>query len=242
MPEPVLELAGLASGYGPVGVVRDLGLVIREGELAALLGPNGAGKTCALLTIAGPNRASAGTIRFDGIDVTAERTRHRARRGISLVPEGRQLFPALTVRENLSLAATSVGRPVGPGLEIVTELFPQLVALLAKVAGSLSGGEQQMCAIGRGIMAGPRLLMIDELSLGLAPVVVERLVEALRRANDELGMTVLFVEQDADLAIETAERIVVLSMGRKVFDGSAGEATASRDLIEQAYLGLPTGT
>jgi len=122
---------------------------------------------------------------------------------------------------------------------VVLDLFPQLERLLGKVSGSLSGGEQQMCAIGRGLMAHPKLLMIDELSLGLAPVIVDRLVDAMKRIHAEMGITVLFVEQGADLAIDVADRVVVLSLGRKVFDSSAEEAQASREVIERAYLGLP---
>jgi branched-chain amino acid transport system ATP-binding protein len=214
-------------------------LSLEQGQLVALLGPNGAGKSCLLMTIAGAIRAHGGEVRLEGRDISALRTRRRAMAGLSLVPEGRQLFAALTVRENLSLAASSVGRPVDDGLSVVTELFPRLGALLDNVAGSLSGGEQQMCAIGRGLMARPRVLMIDELSLGLAPVVVERLLDALKRAHRELDMTVLFVEQDADLARDTAQRVVVLSAGQIAFDGSADEAGAARSRIEDVYLGLP---
>jgi len=208
--------------------------------MVTLLGANGSGKSCVLLATAGLIRLTGGTIAFSGNNVTKASAAERARTGISLVPEGRRLFPGMTVRENLRLAATSLKRSEPEGLGVVLDLFPRLGDLLDKVSGSLSGGEQQMCAIGRGLMAQPRLLMIDELSLGLAPVVVDRLIEALRRVRFELGVTVLFVEQAADLAIDVADRVVVLSLGRKVFDGSSTEASSQRNLIERAYLGLPT--
>jgi branched-chain amino acid transport system ATP-binding protein len=243
--EPLLELHAVSSGYEGSRaewdrpVIAGLDLRIEQGELVTLLGPNGSGKSCVLLALAGLLKITGGSIEFRGADVTRMPAEIRARSGISLVPEGRRLFAGMTVRENLRLAATSLGRSEADGIALVIDLFPQLRGLLDKTAGSLSGGEQQMCAIGRGLMARPSLLMIDELSLGLAPVVVERLIEAVKRVNRELGITVLFVEQGAELAIDVAERVVVLSLGRKVFDASAAEAVASRDTIERAYLGLP---
>jgi len=245
MAEALLRLTGVTAGYPSERptwdrpVISDLDLEVHHGELVTLLGANGSGKSCVLLAAAGLVRASAGTIAFDGQDVTGISATQRARAGISLVPEGRRLFSGMTVRENLELAARSLKRPVGEGLDVVLDLFPRLGLLLDKVSGTLSGGEQQMCAIGRGLMAKPSLLMIDELSLGLSPIAVDRLVAALRRVNAELGVTVLFVEQGADLAIDVADRVVVLSLGRKVFDAKAVEARASRDVIERAYLGLP---
>jgi branched-chain amino acid transport system ATP-binding protein len=242
---PLLRLVGVTAGYPSERpswdrpVIGDVDLDVRTGDLVTLLGANGSGKSCVLLATAGLVRTSAGMLIFDGDDVTRSSAAARARSGISLVPEGRRLFSGMTVRENLELAARSLHRPVGEGFDMVLDLFPQLRGMLDKVSGTLSGGEQQMCAIGRGLMAKPSLLMIDELSLGLSPIVVERLVIALRRVNRELGITVLFVEQAADLAIDVADRVVVLSLGRKVFDGSAADARQSRDVIERAYLGLP---
>ena len=242
---PLLRLSGVTAGYPSERpswdrpVIGDLDLAVNAGEMVTLLGANGSGKSCVLLTTAGLVRTSAGQVVFGGEDVTRSSAAQRTRAGISLVPEGRRLFSGMTVRENLELAARSLHRPVEEGLETVLDLFPQLRDLLDKASGTLSGGEQQMCAIGRGLMAKPSLLMIDELSLGLSPIAVERLVGALRRVNAELGVTVLFVEQAADLAIDVADRVVVLSLGRKVFDGSADLAGESRDLIERAYLGLP---
>ena len=245
MADPLLSMSTVSAGYEGSRpgwdrpVIADLDLDVGQGELVTLLGANGSGKSCVLLATAGLIRLTAGTLRFDGEDVSRAAATARARNGISLVPEGRRLFAGMTVRENLRLAATSLGRSEAEGLATVLDLFPPLDRLLDKVSGSLSGGEQQMCAIGRGLMAKPKLLMIDELSLGLAPMIVERLVEALKRIQNELGITVLFVEQAADLAIEVADRVVVLSLGRKVFDGPAEQARTSRDVIERAYLGLP---
>jgi len=245
MPENLLQMQMVSAGYEgsrptwdrPVVAAFDLD--IGAGQLVTLLGANGSGKSCVLLAAAGLIRLTAGSIRFGGSDVTRSSAADRARTGMSLVPEGRRLFSGMTVRENLWLAAVSLGRSESEGIEVVLDLFPQLRGLLDKVSGSLSGGEQQMCAIGRGLMAQPKLLLIDELSLGLAPVMVDRLVDALKRVHSELGLTVLFVEQAADLAIDVADRVVVLSLGRKVFDGTADEAATSRDMIERAYLGLP---
>lgn len=245
MTEMLLQMRGVSAGYEADRpswdrpVISDFELDVAPGELVTLLGANGSGKSCVLLTTAGLIRLAGGSIRFNGSNLTRASATDRARKGISLVPEGRRLFSGMTVRENLVLAALSLHQPVQDGIETVLDLFPQLRNLLDKVSGSLSGGEQQMCAIGRGLMARPRLLLIDELSLGLAPVMVERLVDALKRIHGEMGITVLFVEQAADLAIDIADRVVVLSLGRKVFDGSAAEAAGSRDVIERAYLGLP---
>jgi branched-chain amino acid transport system ATP-binding protein len=245
MPEPLLVINGIRAGYegSRMGwdrpVITDFDLVIGRGELVTLLGANGSGKSCVLLASAGLLKLTDGTIELEGTNLTRSSAADRARAGISLVPEGRRLFSGMTVRENLRLAAASVRRPASEGIDVVLDLFPHLSGLLDKVSGSLSGGEQQMCAIGRGLMARPKLLMIDELSLGLAPAMVDRLVDAMRRIHAEMGITVLFVEQAADLAIEVSQRVVVLSLGRKVFDGTAAEAAASRDVIERAYLGLP---
>jgi branched-chain amino acid transport system ATP-binding protein len=245
MTERLLAMRNISAGYEgdrpswDRPVISDFDLDVAPGELVTLLGANGSGKSCVLLATAGLIRLTGGTISFSGSDLTRSSATERARNGISLVPEGRRLFSGMTVRENLTLAAVALNRPIAEGIETVIALFPQLANLLDKVSGSLSGGEQQMTAIGRGLMARPRLLLIDELSLGLAPVMVERLVEALKVIHGQMGVTVVFVEQAADLAIDVADRVVVLSLGRKVFDGPASEAAASRDVIERAYLGLP---
>lgn len=244
MGDVLLEMSAVSAGYQGARpgwdrpVIDQFDLRIGRGELVTVLGANGSGKSCVLLTVAGLIRTTGGSIQFDGADITAAPARIRARLGISLVPEGRRLFSAMTVRENLALGATSVGKRGALDVSVVLELFPPLGPLLDTVSGSLSGGEQQMCAIARGLMARPKLLLIDELSLGLAPNQAERILAALQHVRTSLGVTVIFVEQAADAAIAAAERVVVLSLGRKVFDASAAEAVRSRDTIERAYLGL----
>jgi len=235
---PLLALRNVTAGYGELTAIRDLTLNVLPGELVALVGPNGAGKSATLFAIAGVTQVSAGTIIFDGREITRAPVAYRARLGLSLVPEGRRLFPALTVRENLEIAASALRRPRSARLAVVLELFPDLVPLLGRPVGSLSGGEQQMCALGRGLMADPKLLLIDELSLGLAPIVVKRLMRALVGIHRDLGTTVLFVEQDVDLALSVAGRVVVLSRGRKVLDTTPEQTLGRRRELEDAFLGL----
>ncbi|MBX3031831.1 MAG: ABC transporter ATP-binding protein [Chloroflexi bacterium] len=239
MPDALLDTAGLVTGYGQLPVLQDIDLRIVPGELVGLVGPNGAGKTTLLQAIVGLLPAWHGSVSFAGQDVTRWDARRRARAGISLVAEGRQLFAGLTVRENLTLAATATGNAVEENLERVLALFPELERLLGRVSGTMSGGEQQMCAIGRGLMCRPSLLMIDELSLGLAPVVVDRLVHALSQIHQTMGITIIFVEQDVDLAMDTADRVVLLGMGRVVMDAPAPAVRARRTELEHTFLGLP---
>ncbi|HVW17269.1 MAG TPA: ABC transporter ATP-binding protein [Solirubrobacteraceae bacterium] len=235
MPEgaPLLEVSGLAAGYFGVPVVRDLDLAVAPGEVVALLGPNGAGKTTTLATIAGLQAPIDGTVVLDGEQVGGYPAHRLARRGISLVPEGRALFFSLTVREHLRLAGGRGGLPVAEMLE----LLPELEKCLARRAGVLSGGEQQMLAVGRALLSRPKLLLVDEMSLGLAPVIVERLLPILRRVADELGAGVLFVEQHVALALRVADRAYVLNHGRIVLRGSARELSERPDLIRSSYLG-----
>jgi len=235
---PLLRVAGLTSGYGDLAATRDLSFDVHEGELAALMGSNGAGKTATLLAVMGVNSVHSGSVQVSGRDVTRMAVTKRVREGVSLVLEGRRLFPALTVRENLEIAGSASGHKGGDRLDAVLGLFPLLVKLMDRPAGALSGGEQQACALGRGLMARPRLLLVDELSLGLAPVIVDSLLDALTRVHAELGATVLFVEQNTDRALSVATRAIVLSRGEKVLDGPAAEIAGRRDELERAFLGL----
>jgi branched-chain amino acid transport system ATP-binding protein len=248
MPEPATDQAAsghalvvreLSAGYRGVPVVRELNLEVRPGEVVALLGPNGAGKTTTLETIAGLNQPISGTVELSGEKVGGTPAYQLAGRGLSLVPEGRALFPGLTVREHLRLAGGrgARGRRAGTREDELLEMLPELRKCLGRKAGLLSGGEQQMLAIGRALVTRPRLLLVDEMSLGLAPVVVERLIPVLRRAADELGSSVLFVEQHVALALEVADRAYVLTHGRIGLEGPAAELRERRELLAASYLG-----
>jgi branched-chain amino acid transport system ATP-binding protein len=229
----VLEVDGLEAGYGVLPVVRDLSLTVAPGEVVALLGPNGAGKTTTLLTIAGLLPPLSGTIELDGRAIGGLAPQRLSRLGIALVPEERGLFFDLTGRENLRLAPRN-GRTMPAEL---VAMLPELGERLDRRVGVLSGGEQQMLAVGRAILSRPRLLLIDEMSLGLAPLVVERLLPVIRRVADEQQAGVLLVEQHVDLALEIADRIYVLNHGRLVLEGDSAEHRADRKLLESTYLG-----
>jgi len=235
-PGHALVLKELSAGYRGVPVVRELNLEVRPGEVVALLGPNGAGKTTTLETIAGLNRPISGTVDLSGQTIGGVPAHLLARRGLALVPEGRALFPGLTVREHLRLAGGQ-GRRGGNHEDELLEMLPELRKCLGRKAGLLSGGEQQMLAVGRALVTRPRLLLVDEMSLGLAPVVVERLIPILRRAADELGASVLFVEQHVALALEVADRAYVLTHGRIGLEGAAAELRERRELLAASYLG-----
>jgi branched-chain amino acid transport system ATP-binding protein len=231
-----LIVRDLSAGYQEVPVVRELNLEVRPGEVVALLGPNGAGKTTTLETIAGLNRPIAGTVEVSGENVGGTPAYVLARKGLALVPEGRALFPGLTVREHLRLAGGR-GNQAGSREDELLEMLPELRKCLGRKAGLLSGGEQQMLAVGRALVTRPRLLLVDEMSLGLAPVIVERLLPILRRAADELGASVLFVEQHVALALEISDRAYILTHGRIRLEGAAAELRERRDLLAASYLG-----
>jgi branched-chain amino acid transport system ATP-binding protein len=231
--ERLLEVRGVDAGYDGLPVVRELDLHVGPGEVVAMLGPNGAGKTTTLATIAGLLAPLSGEISFAGDPVGGVAAHKLARRGISLVPEGRALFFGLTVREHLRLAGGRRGIAQGR----LFELFPELEKCLSRKAGVLSGGEQQMLAVGRGLISRPRLLLVDEMSLGLAPVIVERMLPLLRTIAAEYGTAVLFVEQHVALALEVADRAYVLNHGRVVLEGAAAELRERRELLRSSYLG-----
>ncbi|TVQ55329.1 MAG: ABC transporter ATP-binding protein [Rhodobacteraceae bacterium] len=238
MSEPLLSVLDLSAGYGDVTVLWDVSLHVRQGEMVCIVGSNGAGKTTLLRTISGLVRSRRGSIRFDGRDLTNAAPDAVLSAGVAHVPEGRRLFKGLTVRDNLLLGAylRRDREAVERDLDRMFELFPILRERAHQDATTMSGGEQQMCAIARGIMSRPKLLMIDELSLGLAPRLVERLSEALVEINRE-GLTILLVEQDVMAAFELASRAFVIETGRVAMAGAT--ATLSDDpAVRQAYLGL----
>jgi branched-chain amino acid transport system ATP-binding protein len=240
--ETALAVSELSAGYQGIAVVRELNLTVGHGEVVALLGPNGAGKTTTLETIAGLHRPISGAIEVSGRDVAGTSAHVLARRGMALVPEGRALFPGLTVREHLRLAGGRGGRGSVGGSSRASErelleMLPELAKCLDRKAGLLSGGEQQMLAVGRALVTRPSLLLVDEMSLGLAPVIVERLLPILRRVADELGTSVLFVEQHVALALQIADRAYILTHGQISLEGPAARLRESRELLAASYLG-----
>ncbi len=231
----LLAVESLEARHGLLTAVRQVSLALNEGETVALVGANGAGKTTLLRTIAGAHRPASGRVIFDGSDVTNLPAHQRVRRGIALVPEGRRLFPGLTVEENL-LTAGARGRPGPWTVERVLDAFPLLRPLRKQPAATLSGGQQQAAAIGRALMSNPRLLLLDEVSLGLAPIAVDSVYASLRTLIDS-GATIMLVEQDLARAMTAAGRVVCMLEGRIVLEGAAGELT--REQITAAYFGLP---
>lgn len=234
----VLGIEALDVCYGDVQVLFGLSLQVRAGELVAVIGSNGAGKTTLLRTISGLIRPTGGRICLNGRRLDGMPPHKIVDLGVSHVPEGRHLFPHMTVRENLQLGAVPFRARAHQQetLEWVTELFPRLGEREKQLAGTLSGGEQQMLAIGRALMARPSVLLLDEPSLGIAPVVVESLFETLQRVNQE-GLTVVLVEQDAGAALELADRAYVLEHGKVVMEGGGADLLRD-DLVRSAYLGM----
>ncbi|PYN01549.1 MAG: ABC transporter ATP-binding protein [Candidatus Rokuibacteriota bacterium] len=233
----LLRLDGLDAGYGDLTAVSGVSLEVRQGEAVALIGSNGAGKTTTLRAITGLLPCRGGRVEFAGARIDGLGSAQIVARGIAHVPEGRQLFPTLTVRDNLELGSRGGDRRRrDETLESVFTLFPRLRERQRQLAGTLSGGEQQMCAIGRGLMARPRLLLLDEPSLGLAPVAVKLIFETLRRVNDA-GTTLLLVEQNVPRALQLSHRGYVLENGRIALAGTRADLLANPH-VKQAYLGL----
>ncbi|HET8607597.1 MAG TPA: ABC transporter ATP-binding protein [Gaiellaceae bacterium] len=230
----LLQVEALDVRHGLLQAVRQVSFELGEGETLALVGANGAGKTTLLRALAGAHRPAGGRILFDGEDITAVPAHRRVRRGIALVPEGRRLFPGLTVEENLRVAA-GAGRTGPWNVESVVAAFPILAPLLGQRAASLSGGEQQATAIGRALMTNPRLLLLDEVSLGLAPVAVAGVYRSLATLI-EGGATIVLVEQDLARGMAVASRLACMLEGRIVLAGAAGEL--SREQVTEAYFGL----
>jgi len=233
----LLDVRGLRGGYGRADVLRGVDLQVKRGEIVALLGSNGAGKTTLNSIVCGLVPASGGRVEFDGADLTNRHYRDVVKAGLIQVPEGRRIFPNLSVRENLELGAFARARERRvSNLERVFAIFPRLAERVSQKAGTMSGGEQQMLAIGRGLMAEPRLLILDEPSLGLSPLLVEELFALIARLHAE-GLSVLLVEQNVAQSLAIAQRAVVLENGLQRFAGTPQDLLASSDL-KRAYLGL----
>ena len=235
----MLEIQGLTAGYTSVPVLRDVSIQVQEGQFVAVVGPNGAGKSTLFKTISGVVQPSAGVIRFNGMDIGSVAPPKRPHLGIAHVPEGRQVFPSLTVMENLELGAVT---PSGQknwqaNRERILRWLPRLAERADQMAGTLSGGEQQMLAIGRGLASEPKLLMLDEPSMGLAPVMADFIFERLIEIRRDTGLTVLLVEQRVAEALESADYGYVLEAGRVVLEGTH-EVLKSDDRVRKAYLGM----
>jgi branched-chain amino acid transport system ATP-binding protein len=234
----ILEIRDVSAGYGEVQILWDTSLTLEEGKLTSLVGTNGAGKTTLLRTVMGLNKAWQGSIWFNGEDVTRLTPHTKAERGLVLVPEGRQLFTDMSVAENLEMGASPKRARASAkrNLERVFEMFPRLQERRNQIAGTLSGGEQQMLAVARGIMAEPAVLMLDELSLGLAPILVLDLFETLGQLK-EAGLTMLLVEQNVQMALAVGEYAYVLAEGRIELEGPSREL-ARNEHVREAYLGI----
>jgi branched-chain amino acid transport system ATP-binding protein len=234
---PLLEVSDIHAHYGAIEALKGVSLTVEEGEVVTLIGSNGAGKSTTLRSISGLTPASAGTVVFDGEEITRVPAHEIVVRGIALSPEGRHCFPRMTVRENLELGAhrRAKGREVDSDLDRVYSLFPRLKERDKQKAGTMSGGEQQMLAIGRALMARPRLLMLDEPSMGIAPILVARIYETIGEINKS-GVAILLVEQNANYALDVSRRGYVLETGRVVL---LGESAKLRDdpEVQRAYLG-----
>jgi len=235
---PLLRIRGLETRYGAVSALRNIDLDVNEGELVALVGANGAGKTTLLSTLSGIQPHSQGEIHFDGEDIGKVKAQKRVARGITQVPEGRQVFGPMSVADNLALGAYTrgTGAAVDRDIAWVYELFPMLAEKRRQAAGMLSGGQQQMLAIGRALMAKPRLLLLDEPSMGLAPLLIQEIFEIVRTLNAD-GITILLVEQNAAGALAIADRGFVLETGEIILSGTGRELTDHPE-VRRAYLGV----
>lgn len=233
----MLQLEGVSTFYGPIQALDDVSLVVNRGEIVTLIGSNGAGKTTLLMTVCGNPRAAAGHIRFEGQDIAQLDTPQIMRNGIAISPEGRRVFADMTVTENLQMGGFfQNSEEIEAGLEHAFNLFPRLRERAHQRAGTMSGGEQQMLAIGRALMSRPRLLLLDEPTLGLAPLIIAQIFEIIQKIRSE-GVTVFLVEQNANRALQLADRGYVLENGRIVLEDS-GQNLLANDDIRKAYLGV----
>lgn len=238
MGKPLLELENVSAGYGPIEALRKISLTVNEGEIVTLIGANGAGKTTSLMCISGVNKTKAGRILFDGREIQNRPPFEVVKAGICQSPEGRKVFPRLTVRENLEMGAYTRNDPkeIADGIRHMGELFPILNERKDQLAGTLSGGEQQMLAVGRALMGRPKMLLLDEPSLGLAPLIVLKIFDVIKRLNAEEGMSILLVEQNARSALKLAHRGYVIETGAITMSGT-GNDLLHDEKVRDAYLG-----
>jgi branched-chain amino acid transport system ATP-binding protein len=232
----MLKLENVHTHYGAVEALSGVSIEVNKGEIVTLIGSNGAGKTTLMMTVCGTPRASSGRVMFEGQDITRRNTHEIMRMGMAISPEGRRVFPSLTVLENLKMGAFFAKRhEIEEGVEHVFKLFPRLNQRASQRAGTMSGGEQQMLAIGRALMSKPRLLLLDEPTLGLAPLIIAQIFDIIRTIRDE-GVTVFLVEQNANKALQVADRGYVLETGKVVL-ADTGKNLLANDRIRAAYLG-----
>lgn len=239
MSEPILKIRNIESFYGPIMAIRGVSLDVHPGRIVSILGANGAGKTTLMKTISGVMDPEKGQILFEGLEIQGRDPHKVVHDGIVHVPEGREVFPVMTVEENLQLGAytRNDSRGIERDRELVFDYFPILKERRTQEAGTLSGGQQQMLAIGRGLMANPKVMLLDEPSLGLSPLLVKEIFTILKRLNEEQNMTMILVEQNARAALELAHDGYVMEVGRIVMDGTAEELMKSED-IQNFYLGV----
>jgi len=235
MNEPILTVSDLTVHYGGIEAVKGISLEVMEGEIVTLIGANGAGKSSTLRSIAGLVKPAGGTISFRGDNITGRDSAVIVKKGITLVPEGRRIFPDLTVLENLKVGAYLRRDDIAGDIQWVYELFPRLKERSWQAGGTLSGGEQQMLAVGRALMARPKLIMMDEPSLGLAPLVVRDIFSIIRQINRQ-GVTILLIEQNANMALKVADKAYVMETGRITMSGT-GKELLDNDAVKAAYLG-----
>ena len=234
--DTILKVEGINVYYGAIHAIKDISFEVNRGEIVTLIGANGAGKTTTLQTISGLLRSRTGSITFQGHNISNVRADKLVAQGLAQVPEGRRVFLQMSVQENLEMGAyTQSPAGVPKDLEMVFELFPRLKERRSQVAGTLSGGEQQMLAMGRALMSHPQLLMLDEPSMGLSPLLVQEIFDIIRNIHKE-GMTILLVEQNAQMALSVADRAYVLETGRVVMDGTGAELLTN-ERVRSAYLG-----
>lgn len=232
----MLRIDNVNTHYGPIQALHDVSVEVKQGEIVTLIGANGAGKTTLMMTICGDPQATSGTITFDGEQISGVPTNKIMQKGLAIVPEGRRVFGGMTVEENLSMGGYFRDKAeAAKTMEHVLELFPRLRERFSQRAGTMSGGEQQMLAIGRAMMSKPRMILLDEPSLGLAPIIIQQIFDIIQRLRDE-GVTIFLVEQNANQALRIADRGYVLEHGHVVLEGSGADLLVNED-VQKAYLG-----